>query len=49
MAARHRGVAICAVDRRGLAELIDRAQGMLFAETEEPVHITGAVGSGGAS
>ncbi len=49
LAARHRGVAICAVDQRGLAELIDRAQDLLFAETEEPVHITGAVGSGGAS
>ena len=49
MAARHRGVAICAVDRRGLAELIDRAQGLLFADAEEPVHVTGAVGSGGAS
>ncbi len=49
MAARHRGVAICAVDQRGLAELIDRAQALLFAETEGPIHITGAVGSGGAS
>jgi GTP-binding protein HflX len=49
IAERHGGVPISAVCRSGLAELIERAQGLLFAEHEDPVRIAGAAGSGGGS
>jgi GTP-binding protein HflX len=49
LAARHGGVACSALTREGLAELIQHAQRLLFAEQTEPVRVAGAAGSGGGS
>jgi GTP-binding protein HflX len=49
IAARHGGVAISATARTGLAELIERAQALLFKERQVPDLVAEAVGSGGAS
>jgi GTP-binding protein HflX len=49
IAARHGGVAVSAVQGKGLAELIERAQERLLAAPEEPARAARAVGSGGGS
>jgi len=49
IAARHGGVAVSALEKRGLSELIERAQALLLATPAEPARAAGAAGSGGGS
>ena len=49
IAARHGGVAVSALEKQGLSELIERAQALLLATPAEPARAAGAAGSGGGS